>query len=240
MVEQGIKQRYAHFHRLLSKFMNNVVDGAKVTWIEAEGNIKSAKHLYRQAIYETTFKSSQELVTLKKVQQDLVADLGHKRPPTELLLPHVASKVVEVKIRSTVQSSSNQVKRDQFLRGLDVRRQVLNKQLDEAREEHLPKAVIQELKSKLEVMDEIEERAKGVTGHFRRRANYRQTICTLLYPSRDYEDVYLNHMGLIVNPCDITWAQPLNKPRRDKITASPIFIFDGAAYFLENEYYRRT
>jgi hypothetical protein len=239
-MEQGIKQRYAHFHRLLNKFMNNLTQGAKVTWIEAQGNVKSARHLYRQAVYETNLSNPQDLAALSALQQGLVTDLGHKRPPPELLLPHLASKVEEVKIRTSVQASSNHVKREQFLRGLGVRRQILNKQLEEARDEALPKAVIQELKSKLELLDEIEETAKRVGGHFRRRASYRQTICTLLYPSRDYEDVYLNHMGLIVNPCHITWAQALAKPRRDKISAAPLFVFDGAAYFLENEYYKRT
>ena len=226
-----IEQSYAHFHRVLTQLLRQLIAEGETIWLGKEGHVfrpQYEKNTYRKAIYivPTLSPYRDALTELEQVQRQVMLETGVSKPYTGILLPKVLTGVTRIRLNTRTNWVSERLDKGRTLSRLKKIHVAAQKNLTEfAKHRYLFDPAFDKVEAEVKEAKRVLELVRAEPEQDYRYRTSQEFKNPYIYQGNKASSAYvLNHGLIAVGHSVILERQPaFRRSRQDKVQAPILF-----------------
>ena len=226
-----IEQSYAHFHRVLTQLLRQLIEEGETLWLGKEGHVfrpQYEKNTYHKAIYIVPALGPyrDDLRELEQVQRQVMLEAGVAKPYTGILLPKVLTGVTRIRLNTRTNWVSERLDKGKTISRLKKIHAAAQKNLEEfAKHRYLFDPAFDRVEADVKDAKRMLELVRAEPEQEYRYRTTQEFRVPYIYQGDEAASVYvLNHGLIAVGRSVIVERQPaFRRARQDKVQARVLF-----------------
>lgn len=226
-----IEQSYAHFHRVLTHLLRQLIEEGETLWLGKEGHTfrpQYEKNTYHKAIYlvPTLGPYRENLSELEQVQHQIMLETGVPKPYTGILLPKVLTGVTRIRLNTRTNWVSERLDKGQTISRLKKIHAAAQKNLEEfAKHRYLFDPAFDKVEDDVKQAKRMLEFVRAEPEQDYRYRTSQEFKNPYIYQGNKASSAYvLNHGLIAVGHSVIVERQPAyRRERQDKVQAPILY-----------------
>jgi hypothetical protein len=241
-----IEQSYAHFHRVLSEMLEQLIKEGETLWLGKEGHTfrpDYEKNTYNKAIYIVSGLGPYRdaLHQLEQLQKQVMLETGVSKPYTGILLPKVLTGVTRIRLNTRINWVSERLDKGRTLSRLRKIHKAAQKNLDEfAKHRYLFDPVFDKVEADVKEVKRVLELVRSEPEQEYRYRTCQEFRNPYIYQGQQAASAYvLNHGLIAVGRQVVVERQPAyRRERQDKVQAPLLFENRFNRLYREDDWQR--